>query len=168
MPSWRYLLLVSGSYLNMRVLFAGSNIYCAENFTWWRGIGIHMRYSRAILCCSWDSVKHDYCTCWTAFCSAVKAHHQVLSSFVWKSKVGQQCGLVTQLSSVRFVHTYTNDYHHFCRACEALKNCMPEMLKDGTFSNCLLVGVTIPHFEVKILYFDWLMNDHNVVFSRKM
>ncbi|XP_068658146.1 uncharacterized protein [Aristolochia californica] len=28
------------------------------------------------------------------------------------------------------------------RACEALKNCLPEMLRDGTFSNCLKEDIT--------------------------
>ncbi|KAG6405325.1 hypothetical protein SASPL_132914 [Salvia splendens] len=38
------------------------------------------------------------------------------------------------------------------RACEALKNCMPEMLKDGTFSSCLLEDVTTRRWLQQLLH----------------
>ncbi|XP_047983953.1 CCR4-NOT transcription complex subunit 9-like isoform X2 [Salvia hispanica] len=41
---------------------------------------------------------------------------------------------------------------HIIRACEALKNCMPEMLKDGTFSNCLLEDVTTRRWLQQLLH----------------
>lgn len=33
-----------------------------------------------------------------------------------------------------------------CRACEALRNCLPDMLRDATFSDCLRVCIFIIYF----------------------
>jgi hypothetical protein len=35
-----------------------------------------------------------------------------------------------------------------CRACEALKNCLPDFLQNGTFTNCLRVNA----FDAALVY----------------
>ena len=52
--------------------------------------------------------------------------------------------------SSSYYPSYSSSLSHFSfsRACEALKTCLPEMLRDGTFHQCLRVSSFIKSFAI--------------------
>lgn len=58
--------------------------------------------------------------------------------FVWSAACGDWfCGC---FSLIFFAIINTKNHIVSCRACDALRSCLPEMLRDGTFNNCLRVS----------------------------
>ena len=142
------------------LLLTGCYIYSPKDFAGWYGLGLYLHYSRAIFCC-WSSFgEHGVCTSWTALIAFAKAYHQMLSSIVRQSKVGanglyifsHDLIIIFLLFCWALLFVLILFWSLFCRACDALRSCLPDMLRDATFSSCLRVSVFFNAFPLVLAF----------------
>lgn len=164
---------------------AGCHIYRSKDFVGWYGLGLYLYNSRTVFC-SWSSVREYGCsTCWATLFAPTETYHSVLSSIVRKSKVWlisslpfflgvwSSLQLLNQLFLTSLFLSLPLDFLLsslsklffvllLCRACDALRSCLPDMLRDATFSTFLVVSISFIHSSVYFLKIFWMSNNPDI------
>lgn len=114
----------------------GCHIYRTKDFIGWCGVGLYLYYGRTVFCSRKSFGEYGCSTCWTAIITSAKTYYPMLSPIVGQCKVSQvDFSFWFAISRALVFVVYL-----LCRACDALRSCLPDMLRDATFSSCLRVS----------------------------